>query len=60
MSWLFSRPLRPAGDARVQGVVNKRDEKVVGSRGQERGGGGLALTAHPDWSWRSTAEGGSP
>ena len=28
--------------------------------GQERGGGGLALTGNPDWSWRSTAEGGSP
>ena len=45
----------------MQGVVNKRDEKGVGSTEQERGGGGgLALTGHPDVSWRSTAEGGSP
>ena len=42
-------------------AVIKRDEKGLGSRGQERGGGGLALTVDPDWSsWRSTAEGGSP
>ena len=44
----------------MQGVVKKRDEKGVGSRGQERGGGGLALTGNPDRTWRSTAEGGSP
>ena len=44
----------------MQEAVSKRDEKGLGSRGQERGGGGLALTANPDWSWRSTAEGGSP
>ena len=44
----------------MQGVVNKRDEKRPGSTGQERGGGGLALTVHPDRSWRSTAGGGSP
>ena len=53
-------PADGAGVTRVQGVVSKRDEKGLGSRGQEQGGGGLALTGKTEMSWRSTAEGGSP
>ena len=44
----------------MQKDVNKRDEKGLGSRGEERGGVGLALTVSTDRSWRSTAEGGFP
>ena len=122
VSWLLSRYLRTGGGCVfIRAVVNKRDEKGLGSRGQVRGGGrlgahrsyrlvmvlhcggrvpvswlswrylrtggghayaggckqkgtrrgwaqenksgergGLALTGNTDWSWRSTAEGGSP
>ena len=61
MSELLWRNLRTGGGYACAGGCKQKGTRRGWAQENKSGErGGLALTGNTDWSWRSTAEGGSP